>query len=91
MNIKPPRAFFVHISEVDKLKDTIKLLEKENADLRSDLGRLTQEKEYLKINLNQKRERMLKAIENFQDEEKKRRGIVEDLKGTYVDLSTKKK
>lgn len=90
MSLKPLIPSIVPISQVDKLKDAIKLLEKENENLQSDLGRFTQEKEDLKINLNQKREHTLKVVEVAQDEHNKRRKVDEALKGNYVGLSTKK-
>lgn len=91
MSLKPPRYSVVSIYEVDKFKETIKFLQKENVDLQSDLSKLTQEKEDFKINLNQNKERILKAIEVSQVEKKKQRKIDDALKGTYVGLSTKKK
>lgn len=56
MSLKPTRLPVVSVYEVDELKETIKALEKESVDLRSDLGKLTLERENLKLNLNQKRE-----------------------------------
>lgn len=52
MSIKPPELTVNPISEVDKLKGIIKALEKENANLRSSLGKISSEKENLKFNLN---------------------------------------
>lgn len=55
MGFKAPRPFVVVIPKENILKKTIKGLEKENANLRSNLGRLAREKEDLELNLNQKR------------------------------------
>lgn len=52
MNFKPNILPSVVVSEVDKLKETIKELENENVNHRSDLGKLTLERENLKLNLN---------------------------------------
>ncbi|XP_050897300.1 uncharacterized protein LOC127104140 [Lathyrus oleraceus] len=52
MNIQQPIITVVPTSEVGKLRKTIKSLEKENADLQSNLGRLTREREELELNLN---------------------------------------
>lgn len=41
MSIKLPKFSVNHISEFDKLKGIIKALEKENADLRSNLGKVS--------------------------------------------------
>lgn len=57
MSIKPPEPTINHTSEVDELKGTIKALENENANLKSRLGKMSLEKETLKFNLNQKRDR----------------------------------
>lgn len=86
-----PTILPVVISEVDKLTETIKVLEKENVDLRSSVGKVTLEKENLKLNLNQKRERALKADIDVQVEHHKSRKVGEVLKGIYESLSTKKK
>ncbi|XP_050914825.1 uncharacterized protein LOC127129745 [Lathyrus oleraceus] len=91
MSNKTPKLVVVPISEVEKLKKVIKVLKKENDDLSSNIGKLTLEKENLKLNLNQKRERVLKAVEEFQAEQNKKRKMGEALKGTYDSLSTKKK
>lgn len=56
--IKPPTDV---IYEVDRIKETIKKLEKENAGLRSSLVKVTSEKNTLKASLSQKRERFNKA------------------------------
>lgn len=61
MSIKHVESVVVPISEVDKLKDIIKVLEKENIDLRSNIDKLTLDRENLKLNLNQKRERAIKT------------------------------
>lgn len=68
MSIKPSKLIVVPIFKVDKLKETIKVLEKENVDLRSNLGNITLEKENFKLNLNQKRERELKPDNEVQTE-----------------------
>lgn len=65
MTIKPVEPVVVPISEVDKLKGIIKVLEKENADLRSSICKLTLEKENLKFNLNQKRDRAAKTVKDI--------------------------
>lgn len=88
MSLKPPGPFVVYISKIDELKETIKLLKKDNDDLRSDIGKLTLEKENLKFNLNQKKVCMLKVVEVKQN---KRRNMGEALKGTYDGLCAKKK
>lgn len=41
IRIKPPELTINHVSEADKLKEIIKALEKEKADLRSNLGKIT--------------------------------------------------
>ena len=58
MSINPPEPVLNQTSEVDKLKRTIKALEKVNADLKSRLGKISLEKETLKFNLNQKKDRV---------------------------------
>lgn len=91
MSIKPPKPMINPTSEVDKVKRTIKTLEKENADLKSRLGKMSLEKETSKFNLNQKRDRARRADDEVQPELHKRRKVGEALKGTYASLSTKKK
>lgn len=91
MSFKTIKSSVATISEVDWLKETIKTLEKENDDLWSSLGKVTLDKETLKLNLNQKRERALKADTNVQIKQHKRRKIGEFLKGTYENLAAKKK
>ncbi|XP_050897264.1 uncharacterized protein LOC127104094 [Lathyrus oleraceus] len=61
MNVKPLEPVNHHNSEVDELKKVIKTLEKENVDLKSRLGKISLEKETLKFNLNQKRDRVRRA------------------------------
>lgn len=61
MSIKPPKLTINPIYEVDKLKGIIKALEKENMDLRSSLGKITLEKENMRLNLNQKRDMALQV------------------------------
>lgn len=75
MSFKPIVLPIVSISEVDKLKKIIKALEKENVDLQSNLGKVTLEKENLRLNLNQKRGRSLKADNDVQAEQHKRRKV----------------
>ena len=52
MNIKPVELVVVPISEIEKFKEVIKVLEKENDDLWSNIGKLTLDRENLKLNLN---------------------------------------
>lgn len=78
--IKPPTAV---ISEVDRLKETIKKLEKENVGLRFILIKVTSEKNTLKTNLSQKRARFNKADTDIQIEQNKRRKVGDDLKGSF--------
>lgn len=56
MTIKPDEPVIVPILEVDELKEIIRVLEKGNVDIRSDISKLTLDRENLKLNLNQKRE-----------------------------------
>lgn len=91
MSIKPPKLTVNPNSKVDKMKGIIKALEKENADLRSNLGKISLEKENLRININQKRDRTLQADNEVQAELYKRRKVGEALKGTCDSLSSKKK
>ncbi|XP_050916426.1 uncharacterized protein LOC127131551 [Lathyrus oleraceus] len=91
MTIKHVDPVVVPISEVDELKGIIKLLEKENVDLRSNIGKLALEKENLKFNLNQKRDRAVMTTKEIQEEQHKRRKVGEALMGTYESLSLKKK
>lgn len=91
MNIQQSVLIVVPTSEVGKLKDTFKSLEKENTDLRSNLGRLTREKEDLELNLNQKRALTLQAVEEAQEEQFKRRKAGDALKGIFDSLFVKKK
>lgn len=91
MSFMPPEPTINHTSEVDELKGTIKELEKENADLKSRLGKMSLEKETLKFNLNQKRDRARQADNEVQAELHKRRKVGETLKGTCVNLSAKKR
>lgn len=91
MNVQQHVLTVVPTSEVGKLKETIKNLEKENVDLRSNLGRLMREKEDLELNLNQKREMTSQAVEEDQEEQVKRRKVGNACKGTIVSLFSKKK
>ncbi|XP_050875397.1 uncharacterized protein LOC127079024 [Lathyrus oleraceus] len=78
-------------SEMDELKKVIKTLEKENVDLKTKLAKISLEKETLKFNLNQKRDRVRQADDEVQTEVFKRLKVGETLKGTYASLTTKKK
>lgn len=91
MNILQPMLSVIPTSKVGKHKETMKSLEKENIDLRSNLGRLKREKEDLDLNVNQKRIMTSQAIEEAQEEQFKRRKIGEVLKGTIDSLFIKKK
>ncbi|XP_050919798.1 uncharacterized protein LOC127137372 [Lathyrus oleraceus] len=91
MIIKPVKPVVTPILEVDKLKGAIKALEKENSHLRSNLGKLTLEKENLKSNLNQKRDRAAKTSKEIQEEQHKRRKVSDALKGTIESLFVKRK
>ncbi|XP_050919447.1 uncharacterized protein LOC127136991 [Lathyrus oleraceus] len=91
MTIKHVEPVVVPISEVDKIKEIIKVLEKENVDLRSNIGKLSLEKENLKFNLNQKRDRAVKTAKEIQEEQHKMRKVCEFLKGTYESLYVKTK
>ncbi|XP_050920369.1 uncharacterized protein LOC127138005 [Lathyrus oleraceus] len=91
MSIKPPEFTINHISEVDKLKGIINALEKENVNLRSSLGKISLEKENLKFNMNQNRDKALQEDNEVQAESYKRRNVGESLKGTCASLSAKKK
>lgn len=68
MSFKPTVLPVFVYSEVHRLKETIKALEKKNENIRSDLGKVTLEKENLKLNLSQKRERVLMVDNKVQDE-----------------------
>lgn len=50
MSFKPTMSPIAFVPEEDALKETIKVLEKENFTLRSNLGKVTREKENLKLN-----------------------------------------
>lgn len=91
MNIQHHVLTVVPTFEDGRLKETIKSLEKENVDLRSDLGRLTREKEGLELNLNQKREMTSQVVEEAQEEQIKRREVGDSLKGTIYILFAKKR
>lgn len=91
MTIKPVKPVVVPISEVYELMDIIRVLEKENADLWSNISKLALDKENLKLNLNQKRDRVAKTAKEIQEEQYKKRKVGEALKGTYESLSAKKK
>lgn len=91
MSIKPLESMINHIFEVDEIEGIIKALEKENADLKSSLGKISLEKENLKFSLNQKRDRAFQADNEVQFELYKRRKVGEALKGTRASLSAKKK
>lgn len=72
MSIKPPEPMINPTSEVNELKRTINTLEKENVYLKSRLGKMSLEKETLKFNLNQKRDRARQADDEVQAELHKR-------------------
>ncbi|XP_050909241.1 uncharacterized protein LOC127123017 [Lathyrus oleraceus] len=91
MVIKLVEPVVAPISEFDKLKGIIKALEKENVDLRSNLGKLTLEKENPKFKLNQKRDRAAKSTKEIQEEQHKRRKVGDALKGSIKSLSVKRK
>ncbi|XP_050888230.1 uncharacterized protein LOC127093354 [Lathyrus oleraceus] len=91
MNVKPLEPVIHQNSEVDELKKVIKTLEKENVDLKSRLGKISLEKETLKFNLNQKRDRVCQADDKVQKEVFKRIKMGDTLKGTCASLTTKKK
>lgn len=91
MNVLQSVLTVVPNFEVGKLKESTKILEKENADLRYNLSRLTREKEDLKLNLNQKRSMTSQAVEEAQEEQFKRRKVCDALKGTIDSLFIKKK
>lgn len=91
MSLKTIEPNVATISEVDRLKETIRTLEKKNADLRSSLGKVTSKKDALKINLSQKRGRFNKVDTDIQIEQHKRRKAGEVLKGTYENQEAKKK
>ncbi|XP_050916785.1 uncharacterized protein LOC127131950 [Lathyrus oleraceus] len=91
MSLQPPEPENQRSSEVDELKKVIKTLEKENVDLKSRLAKISLEKETLKFNLNQKRDRVRQADDEVQTEVFKRLKMGDTLKGTYAILTTKKK
>lgn len=91
MGFKAPKPFVAVILEENVLNKTIKSLENENAELRSNFGRLTREKEDLKLKLNQKRATTSQAVEEDQEEQLKRRKVGDALKGTIGNLFIKKK
>ncbi|XP_050916383.1 uncharacterized protein LOC127131509 [Lathyrus oleraceus] len=91
MNLQPPKPENQPNSEVDELKKVIKTLEKENADLKSKLAKISLEKETLKFNLNQKRDRVRQADDEVQTEVFKILKVGDTLKGSYASLTTKKK
>ncbi|XP_050896235.1 uncharacterized protein LOC127102971 [Lathyrus oleraceus] len=91
MNVQPLEQMNHQNSEVDELKKVIKTLEKENADLKSRLGKISLEKETLKFNLNQKRDRVPQADDEVQTKVFKRLKVGDTLKGTYTSLTAKKK
>ncbi|XP_050878165.1 uncharacterized protein LOC127081983 [Lathyrus oleraceus] len=68
MSIKPLEAVIHQTSKVDELKRVIKALEKENVDLKSRLCKISLEKETLKFNLNQKRDKVHQADDEVQTE-----------------------
>lgn len=91
MCIKTPKPPAVVISEVDRLKEIIKKLEKENVGLRSSLIKVTSKKNTLKVSLSQKRERFNKADTDIQIEQNKRIKVGDTLKGSFETIANKKK
>lgn len=91
MNVQPFKPENHPNSEVDELRKVIKTLEKENADLKSRLGKISLEKETLTFNLNQKRDKVCQADDEVQTEVFKRLKVGDTLKGTYASLTAKKK
>lgn len=79
------------ISKVDRIKQTIRKLEKENVSLRSSLGKVTSKRDGLKINLCQKRKWLTRADAAIQIEQNTKGNVGEALKGTFETLATKKK
>lgn len=86
--IKPPA---VVVSEVDRLTETIKKLDKENVGLYFSLIKVTLEKNTLKVSLSQKRERFNKADTDIQIEQNKKRKVGDALKGSFETIANKKK
>ncbi|XP_050919140.1 uncharacterized protein LOC127136646 [Lathyrus oleraceus] len=76
---------------VGNLKESIKILEKENVNLRSNLGRIIREKEDLELNLNQKIAMTSRAVEEVEEEQIKRRKVSDALKGTIDSIFSKNK
>ncbi|XP_050878087.1 uncharacterized protein LOC127081902 [Lathyrus oleraceus] len=91
MCIKTPKPPAAITSEVDRLKEIIKKLEKENVGFRSSLIKVTLEKNTLKAILSQKRERFNKADTDIQIEQNKRRKVGDALKGSFETIANKKK
>lgn len=91
MSIKPLEPVIHQTSAVDELKRVIKALEKENANLKSRLGKISLEKETLKFNLNQKIDRVSQEDDEVQTEVFKRIKVGDTLKWTYASLTVKKK
>ncbi|XP_050897244.1 uncharacterized protein LOC127104073 [Lathyrus oleraceus] len=91
MNVQPLEPENHPNSEVGELKKVIKTLEKENVVLKSRLGKIYLEKETLKFNLNQKRDRVRQVDDEVQTEVFKRLKMGDTLKGTYASLTAKKK
>ncbi|XP_050916407.1 uncharacterized protein LOC127131533 [Lathyrus oleraceus] len=91
MNLQSPEPENQPNSEVDELNKVIKTLEKENVDLKSKLAKISLDKETLKFNLNQKRDRVRQADDEVQIEVFNRLKVGKTLKGNYASLTTKKK
>lgn len=66
-------------------------MEKENADLRSNLIKVISEKNTLKASFSQKRERFNKADTDIHIEQNKRRKVGDALKGSFETIANKKK
>ncbi|XP_050895118.1 uncharacterized protein LOC127101705 [Lathyrus oleraceus] len=91
MSVKPLELIIHQTSKVDELKRVIKSLVRENVDLKYRLGKIFLEKETLKFNLNQKRDRVRQVDDEVQTEVFKRIKVGDTLKGTYSSLTAKKK
>ncbi|XP_050897187.1 uncharacterized protein LOC127104006 [Lathyrus oleraceus] len=91
MNNLQPVLAIVPTSELGKIKETMKSLEKEDADLQSNLGKIMRDKEDLELSLNQKRAMTSRVVEEAQEEQFKRRKLSDPLKWTIDSLFIKKK
>ncbi|XP_050908906.1 uncharacterized protein LOC127122648 [Lathyrus oleraceus] len=91
MCIKTPKPHAAVASEVDRLKEITKKLEKKNVGLRSSLIKVTSKKNTMKASLTQKRERLNKADTDIQIKQNKRRKVGDSLKGSFDTIANKKK